>query len=50
MDRIENVTGDDDRSAEAVRQRIEAVQRASAQSHKLGNGLVRDLFMSLLGM
>ncbi len=48
MDRLENVTEGDGRSAEAVRQRIEAVQRASAQSRKLGNGLVRDLFMSLL--
>ena len=48
MDRIENVTEDDDRSAETVRQRIEAVQRASAQSRKLGSNLVRDLFMSVL--
>jgi len=29
MDRIENVTGDDGRSAETVRQRIEAVQQVS---------------------
>ncbi len=48
MDRIENVAEDDSRSIETARQRIEAVQRASAQSRKLGNGLGRDLFMSVL--